>query len=388
MNNAPVNAGGPAAPPALQQDLGNWNAFTANLRPPFKIIGYAGNRFQIKEGRIATPYKGLDGKDATEMDWVLLGTAPETHCLYYATTYNSDSENSYPDFIWWKSAPFPPGVPTGKVNGRNPYQEKLRLVVSPIRFLLDGRVSYDLNDYYVTDIASQSVYGDSYTEADGKYVPFIAYIQGLAALKIPPYMVPVHVVFNKLTSTPSLRFRPTRLDANGAPVAFPIEFVNAIRQTASQPSVIRLLDPVNTQNVYNFAGAAHAQGNVAPVAQPQPYVDPVAQPPQPQPQTYVAPVAQPPQSQPQTYVAPVAQPQPLPQPQNFITLAPEGGVNDEAAKAMKKTRAAAGRASALAKAAQAKTDAPVDAQSAAPQTTSDLQNSVNNLLKMSVNPQN
>jgi hypothetical protein len=55
---------------------------------------------------------------------------------------------------------------------------------------------------------------------------------------------------------------------------------------------------------------------------------------------------------------------------------------------MKKTRAAAGRASALAKAAQAKPGATVETQTAASPNINDLQNSVNNLLKLSVNPQN
>jgi hypothetical protein len=336
----------------------SWDSLLEGVGGAFRSIAFKGNRFHIRENGQSVVYKDASGRDATFMDWIILNTAPKTHCVYYAEKFDASKVEvgAKPTNVWWSDAPIPAGVPAVKdAQGRWKFQTKLRLVVSPLHTNADGQLTFNLNHVYVVDLAAQSLFGKS----EGERVGFFALLDALRKSNLKPYRLAIRTFFSEMGSVPSLRFAPSFIDrTTGQPSLFPADFLATVAETAVRQDTLRLLNPIDLSVNRTGAPLDEFEETAPPAPVAQAPVAPPAPVAQSAPTAYVA----------QTFVAPVA------------PVAPASAV-DVVAKA----KAATQRAKAAAK--NVTPTAPVYAPSnvtaaSAPVAMPDLGASVRNLINL------
>lgn len=195
------------APPAELADTlyGNFLGAYEDFSSQYRQISLKGNRFTLKEGQSSEVYPNQ------HLPVVILGMAHDNHCLWFNNPYSSQNEDAAPAAVWWEKQGAPGIVPgyvlTEKKDGRNQYQIKRRLAVAILRSDPNtGEVFLDLENPYVLDVGSASIYGKDYPET------WAFTLVGLIRLCARMRVMPVHfistLVFDPRESVPVIRFVP------------------------------------------------------------------------------------------------------------------------------------------------------------------------------------
>ena len=318
QNNAP------AVIPAAMQNLimtppsELFGALMQNFQPAyedfnssFRSISFKGFQFTLRDAGSETVHP------SPNLPVVILGMAPDNHCTWYRNAYDGTKENVQPDAVWYQKQPVPANVPASvlakSADGRNQYQISRRIVVALLRENhTTGQMYIDLDNPYVMDCGSMSVFGDDIP--DQWAFSLAGLIRFCSRAKVLPLHFVTNVIFDRRQSVPSIRFVPSNqngqllfLDADSLAQVYRV----ATSQTVTDMLHVRLIPDPNAavqqadQPVAQPAPAAAPVQPVAPAAPVQP-VQPAA-PVQPvQPAAPVAPV-QPvaPASQPVAPVQPV-----------------------------------------------------------------------------------
>ena len=314
-----VNAGSfPSLPSELMKNMAAQFASSFN--------GLSGDIRRIKVCRM--DFALVDGGAEVHvpngaLEVVILAAAPENHAVWYERPYAPGQEPEAPDLVWNRPNEnvYPEALPVQfrtkvKTDGREgwAYQIRRRIAVAVIRTQPDGSQMIDLDNPYVMDLPSMSLYGKGNPTAG--YFKF----SGLGSLckqmsahgmVVTPAMFPVRIVIDpNVPVSGVVAFQPVM--SGGMPAFFDAATIGRIYETVVADSTMDLLTirekltytpKVGTAQVPPMQAATIA----APVAQPQPVV-PAAPVAQPQPVVPAAPVAQ---SQPVVPAASAAQPQPI-----------------------------------------------------------------------------
>ena len=303
QNNAP------AVIPAAMQNLimtppsELFGALMQNFQPAyedfnssFRSISFKGFQFTLRDAGSETVHP------SPNLPVVILGMAPDNHCTWYRNAYDGTKENVQPDAVWYQKQPVPANVPASvlakSADGRNQYQISRRIVVALLRENhTTGQMYIDLDNPYVMDCGSMSVFGDDIP--DQWAFSLAGLIRFCSRAKVLPLHFVTNVIFDRRQSVPSIRFVPSNqngqllfLDADSLAQVYRV----ATSQTVTDMLHVRLIPDPN----------AAVQQAAQPVAQPAPAAAPV------QPVAQPAPAAAP--VQPVAPVAPVQPVAPMPQP--------------------------------------------------------------------------
>lgn len=302
QNNAP------AVIPAAMQNLimtppsELFGALMQNFQPAyedfnssFRSISFKGFQFTLRDAGSETVHP------SPNLPVVILGMAPDNHCTWYHSAYDGTKENVQPDAVWYQKQPVPANVPASvlakSADGRNQYQISRRIVVALLRENhTTGQMYIDLDNPYVMDCGSMSVFGDDIP--DQWAFSLAGLIRFCSRAKVLPLHFVTNVIFDRRQSVPSIRFVPSNqngqllfLDADSLAQVYRV----ATSQTVTDMLHVRLIPDPN----------AAVQQAAQPVAQPAPAAAPV------QPVAPAAPVQPVQPAAPVTPVQPVA---PAPQP--------------------------------------------------------------------------
>jgi hypothetical protein len=282
MTNLPAEISTALANPAFTGNLGA--LMEAALGGGARFLSYKNSRFHIKDGGVDVVYKEADGKaDAMFMDLIVLNSGRTHHCVWYDRPYDDKTASTdKPAAVWWSDAPAPPHVPEWVTKSKDPkgylhFQYRLRLVVLPVRVDSKLNIEFNLDNFCVTDLASQSLFG----KADhNNSLPFmtLAGMIGRSGCNFPDLIIRAY--FDTTKSTPALRFTIPLVDpATGGLRLLQQNLREILYKKAVSPEVVRWLDPVGPEQIQ-----APPQ-----VQQYQPQSQPQVQQYQPQPQTTEAP---------------------------------------------------------------------------------------------------
>ena len=302
QNNAP------AVIPAAMQNLimtppsELFGALMQNFQPAyedfnssFRSISFKGFQFTLRDAGSETVHP------SPNLPVVILGMAPDNHCTWYHNAYDGTKENVQPDAVWYQKQPVPANVPASvmakSADGHNQYQISRRIVVALLRENhTTGQMYIDLDNPYVMDCGSMSVFGDDIP--DQWAFSLAGLIRFCSRAKVLPLHFVTNVIFDRRQSVPSIRFVPSNqngqllfLDADSLAQVYRV----ATSQTVTDMLHVRLIPDPN----------AAVQQAAQPVAQPAPAAAPV------QPVAPVAPVQPAAPVAPVQPVAPVAPVQPV-----------------------------------------------------------------------------
>lgn len=307
---------------------GNFSAAFEDFGGSFRSISLNRFQFTLKDAGTSTLYP------QPNLPVVILGMAPDNHCVWYSSSYNAEREDQ-PTAVWWQKDAAPANVPSSVLvkdaNGRNQYKICRRLVVAVMqRNNTDGSAFIDYENPYIMDIGSMSIYGKDLPD-------MMAFsLSGLIRFCHRNRVLPLHfitnIVFDKGSSVPAVRFVPAH---NGGQLMFlPPEMLQPIYERAVAPDVadmlkVRLIPAQGDQLEEPHQTPVQVAPAQAPV-QPQPTpvqapVQPVQAPAQPmQAEAYatqfVAPAA--PQAAPAPQFAPTVPSTPAPAPAAPVTPQP------------------------------------------------------------------
>ena len=272
QNNAP------AVIPAAMQNLimtppsELFGALMQNFQPAyedfnssFRSISFKGFQFTLRDAGSETVHP------SPNLPVVILGMAPGNHCTWYRNAYDGTKENVQPDAVWYQKQPVPANVPASvlakSADGRNQYQISRRIVVALLRENhTTGQMYIDLDNPYVMDCGSMSVFGDDIP--DQWAFSLAGLIRFCSRAKVLPLHFVTNVIFDRRQSVPSIRFVPSNqngqllfLDADSLAQVYRV----ATSQTVTDMLHVRLIPDPN----------AAVQQAAQPVAQPAPAVAPV-----------------------------------------------------------------------------------------------------------------
>jgi hypothetical protein len=238
-----------------------------------KYITFKGNRFHIKENGEDRVFTSPSGEPSFKMDWVIVNSAPDLHCLWYKNRYNPNLDVVKPDAVWWSKGPAPADVPphvlTQKVDVegqlRKQYIMKQRLAVALLLENPGGGFRLDLENHYVTDISAMSVFYKD--EPDRNVYSFSGLMRMCHKLQVYPCAFPVRVTFGTDQSVPYLRFTPFLNHEQTALAILPEDTIMGVIAKASSREVIEALNPVTQR----WENAVEIQAPPQPDEPLQPY---------------------------------------------------------------------------------------------------------------------
>lgn len=220
---------------------------------------------------------------------VLLGAAPYTHCVWYEKPYLPGQEPAAPDLVWIQKyqGEFPDALPAQYrqktiINGqaRWAFQMRRRTVWAVSR---DGQ-TYDLENPFILDLSSMSIFGGKGTNLPAGCVKFSALKDvcqqatynaraqfGIGSLVVTPQMFPCQILIDpNVPVSGVVCFRPARNPSSGQMVLFDAESIRAIWAAAQSDQVKEMLT-IKEKLTY---GDAEPSVPVAPAAQKKPYTTP------------------------------------------------------------------------------------------------------------------
>lgn len=261
----------PALPPEMRQYLStHFAAAYESFNSQFNTLSVKGFQFRQLMG----------GKEVASrrdhLDCVILAIAPENHHTYYSKQFR-DEEGIKPDAVWGQNDPVPANVPASALqkdeNGRNKFQIKRRSVIA----IFDQNNNLDLENLYVFDIGSMSLFGDDLQTPGvglGKACTLNSYIQLLKNTGIFACAIPTRIIFNTGAGVPTVRFIP-HVTQTGDWVFFPTELMHrvfTVVQSQKCQDLVNWRKSVTTQEEAPVppTQAAPIHQAPAPMAAPQP----------------------------------------------------------------------------------------------------------------------
>ena len=354
--------------------------------------GFGTNFRRIRVGKTQFTLDNGQSKEIVPADRlfaVLVGVAEFNHCVWYERDYMPGQEPEAPDLVWIQrtntDADYPAALPVQfrikqMVNGAERWKYTIlrRTVWAVIRTDINGQMILDVDNPYVLDLTSMSLFGKGIPEQNMyKWSGLIDLCRSYSSTNatITPSMFVTQLILDPNVSVNGVvNFRPSR-DANGMMSLLDTNTLMRVFDCMRSDKVAELLKvrekneygaaPADVQPVYQQpAPAPMQQPAPAPMAQPAPMqqpapsasmdnllaeaaavlngepVNPMAQPvpmqqpapapmaqPVPMQQPAPAPMAQPAPSAPDT-LQPVAQPAPAPQSAPAMHEAPQPTTND------------------------------------------------------------
>lgn len=170
MSNLPVTFGSQANLATLPQEIlqgfsGMFSDAFAGMGSSMRYIRIGKLGFTLAEGQTKTEVAPND------LFIVLLGASPNNHAIWYSRKYRPGQEPEEPDLVWEMPTPetFPNALPeqfrqkvmldNGKLGWA--FQLRRRLVVAVMKRDANGQGYIDIDNPYVLDISSMSIYGKS-----------------------------------------------------------------------------------------------------------------------------------------------------------------------------------------------------------------------------------
>lgn len=287
--------------------------------------GFGTNFRRIRVGKTQFTLDNGQSKEIVPADRlfaVLVGVAEFNHCVWYERDYMPGQEPEAPDLVWVQrtntDADYPAALPVQfrtkqMVNGAERWKYTIlrRTVWAVIRTDINGQMILDVDNPYVLDLTSMSLFGKGIPEQNMyKWSGLIDLCRSYSSTNatITPSMFVTQLILDPNVSVNGVvNFRPSR-DANGMMSLLDTNTLMRVFDCMRSDKVVELLK-VREKHEY---GAAPA--DVQPVYQqpaPQPAPAPAPQPvyQQPAPQPAPAPAPQP------VYQQPASQPASAPAPQ-------------------------------------------------------------------------
>ena len=367
MSNLPVVTLGNSAPTVPADVLAGFaEMFNRTAQ------GFGTNFRRIRVGKTQFTLDNGQSKEIVPADRlfaVLVGVAEFNHCVWYERDYMPGQEPEAPDLVWVQrtntDADYPAALPVQfrtkqMVNGAERWKYTIlrRTVWAVIRTDINGQMILDVDNPYVLDLTSMSLFGKGIPEQNMyKWSGLIDLCRSYSSTNatITPSMFVTQLILDPNVSVNGVvNFRPSR-DANGMMSLLDTNTLLRVFDCMRSDKVAELLKvrekheygaaPADVQPVYQQPAP-----QPAPAPAPQPvYQQPAPQPapaPAPQPTAPatsmdsllaeaaavlngepVNPMAQPAPSTPDT-LQPVAQPAPAPQSAPAMHEAPQPTTND------------------------------------------------------------
>lgn len=301
----------PVLPAKLLQGM------TALYEDAFNDLGGGGyRRIKVRKLDFALVDSGVETTVPNGMlDVVILGAAPHNHAVWYDRPFTPGQEPAAPDLVWIRKTEdtFPDALPVEfrkKVvrDGRETWAFQIlrRVVFAVVRPQPDGSRVLDLDNPYIMDLSSMSLYGKGNPQAGiFKFSGLYNFCQQMGAhgYTVTPGMFLTKIVMDSTVSVAGVvSFQP--VFQNGTPAFLDVDTIQRVYQAAVSPQV---KDMLTVRERLAYSGSAAPAAPVATAA----FVPPVA------PAPVVAPTPTPvvaPMSTPVVTPAPVAAPAPAPAP--------------------------------------------------------------------------
>lgn len=333
--NLPVQFSTDATPAVPQQFLAQFQLAAQQMTQGF---GASFNR--IRPG--TATFTLIEGGNTREVNngqvaGVLLGIAPYDHCTWYEKDYVPGQEPEAPDLVWeWKTPDtFPAALPAKyrkktMVNGKERWKFQIarRSVWALVKPDANGQPMLDLDNPYILDMTSMSLYGKGNPQAGTfKYTGLVNFCKSFSSgpVQIVPSMFVTQILLDTAAKLAGVVVFKPMLDQSGRPQYLDAATFDSVINTMFSQTVQDALKvqeklewPVNSTASTVATNPSATTAPVTPVASPV-TASPVAPSapstvtssapsvrvnpaPQPQPVQPVAPIA------PAAATAPTAQP--------------------------------------------------------------------------------
>ena len=355
MSNLPVVTLGNSAPTVPADVLAGFaEMFNRTAQ------GFGTNFRRIRVGKTQFTLDNGQSKEIVPADRlfaVLVGVAEFNHCVWYERDYMPGQEPEAPDLVWIQrtntDADYPAALPVQfrtkqMVNGAERWKYTIlrRTVWAVIRTDINGQMILDVDNPYVLDLTSMSLFGKGIPEQNMyKWSGLIDLCRSYSSTNatITPSMFVTQLILDPNVSVNGVvNFRPSR-DANGMMSLLDTNTLMRVFDCMRSDKVAELLK-VREKHEYGDTPAAtqpvYQQPAPQPAPAPAPAPQPVYQQPAPQPDPAPAPQPAAPAASMDSLLAeaaavlngeptnPVAQSAPAPQPAPAMHEAPQPTTND------------------------------------------------------------
>ena len=323
MSNLPVVTLGNSAPTVPADVLAGFaEMFNRTAQ------GFGTNFRRIRVGKTQFTLDNGQSKEIVPADRlfaVLVGVAEFNHCVWYERDYMPGQEPEAPDLVWVQrtntDADYPAALPVQfrtkqMVNGAERWKYTIlrRTVWAVIRTDINGQMILDVDNPYVLDLTSMSLFGKGIPEQNMyKWSGLIDLCRSYSSTNatITPSMFVTQLILDPNVSVNGVvNFRPSR-DANGMMSLLDTNTLMRVFDCMRSDKVAELLK-VREKHEYGDTPAATQPVYQQPAPQPAPAPAPQPVYQQPAPQPAPAPAPQPVYQQPAPQPAPA--PAPAPQP--------------------------------------------------------------------------
>ena len=207
--------------PAISADL--LNLLQSQFDSSFKDLGTAsGRRLKVRKSDfLIQDGQNLEVVAAHEMYAVLLGSAPCNHAVWYEQQYAPGQEPAAPDLVWNMETPdtYPDALPAQfrqkiVVQGTEKwaYQINRRTVWAQFKKGADGKYFLDLQNPFILDLTSMSLYGkNDPTSKTYKWANIKAFCasRSTTTYTVLPYMFLTQIILDPLVSVSGVvSFKP------------------------------------------------------------------------------------------------------------------------------------------------------------------------------------
>ena len=271
--------------PNLPADL--MNLLQAQFDDSFKDLGAAtGRRLKVRKSDfLIQDGQNLEVVPAHEMYAVLLCSAPCNHAVWYEQQYAPGQEPAAPDLVWNMETPdtYPDALPVQfrqkiSVQGTEKwaYQINRRTVWAQFKKGADGNYFLDLQNPFVLDLTSMSLYGKndpaSKTYKWANIKAFCA-ARSTSTYNVLPFMFITQIILDPLVSVSGVvSFRPFT-DENDNVIFLDAETMSNVANVALSKAT---QDLVVVREKLTYKGAAPVQQTPVQVTPSQP-IQPVQQ---------------------------------------------------------------------------------------------------------------